>query len=128
MTDAGPDLAYLYFRENEGDASTRLEGFVIDEPFQALSQFANAVHSPVPGVILELKTDGGSRYAKTGPDGRFVFDGLAGGRYSLTPFGADYPIKVVQLAKPIQFSVDKNGCAREILTVPKVDPKRTLAN
>jgi hypothetical protein len=128
LTDAGPDLAYLYFRENGGDASTRLEGFVTDEPSQDLSRFANAVHSPVPGVILELKTDGNSRYAKTGPDGRFVFDGLGEGRYSLTPFGADYPTQVVQLAEPTQFSAGKNSCAREILTVPKVDPKRTLAN
>jgi hypothetical protein len=132
LTDAGPDLAYLYYRENGGDASTRLEGFVTDEALQDLPHFADAVRSPVPGVVVELssevKSTGVLLYARTGSDGRFVFDGLAEGKYSLIPFGADYPAEVVRLADPTQFSVDKNSCAREVLAVPKPNPKRTSAH
>jgi hypothetical protein len=121
LTDAGPDLAYLYFRENGGDAATRLEGFVTDEAFQDVPRNVDAIRSPVPGVILELKAADGSRYTSAGPDGRFVFDGLAEGEYSLTPFAADYPAEVVRLSESIRFSAAKNSCVREILAVPKLN-------
>ena len=123
LTDAGPDLAYLYFRENGGDASTRLEGFVTDEAFQDLPRFVDAIGSPVPGAVLELKSAAGSRYTRTLPDGRFVFDGLAEGKYSLAAFDAGYPADVRPLTAPTQFSADKNSCVREVLVVPKVKPK-----
>jgi hypothetical protein len=44
----------------------------------------DAIRPPVPGAVVELKSPDGSRYARTGPHGRFVFDGLAEGKYSLT--------------------------------------------
>jgi hypothetical protein len=128
LTDAGPDLAYLYYRENGGDASTRLEGFVTDDASQDLPHFVDAIRSPVTDAVIELKSGDGSRYARTGLDGRFVFDGMAEGKYSLTAFGGDYPTEVMPLAVPTQFSADKNSCALEILIVPKLNRKRTPAN
>ena len=128
LTDAGSDLAYLYFRENRGDASTRLEGFVTDDASQDLPHFVDAIRSPVSGAVIELRSSDGSRYTRTSPDGRFVFDGLAEGKYSLTPFDAGYPADVKPLAPPTQFSADKNSCTREILAVPKLNPKRAPAN
>ena len=128
LTDAGPDLAYLYFRENGGDASTRLEGFATDDASQELPHVVNSIHSPLPGVLLELKSPDGSRYARTGLDGGFIFDGLAAGKYSLTAFGANYPVEVTPLAPPTRFSVDENSCAREILIVPKLDAGHVPAN
>lgn len=124
LTDAGPDLGYLYFRENGGNASTRLEGFVTNDADQDLPHLADAVRSPVAGAVLELKSPDGSRYTRTGLDGRFVFDGLAEGKYDLTAFDAGYPGEVRPLAAPTQFSADKNSCAREILVVPKVNAKQ----
>ncbi len=57
----------------------RLEGFVTSDAEQ-LNQdpfhYSATIPSPVPGMVIELKSGGGSRYTSTDPGGRFVFGGL----------------------------------------------------
>jgi len=127
LTDAGDDLAYLYFRENGGDKSTRVEGFVTDEANQDVSRFEDAIRSPVPDVILELGSADGSRFARAAADGRFAFDGLSEGPYSLTVFAAEYPREVSQLAGPVKFQVQNKSCGRQILAVSKATQKHAPA-
>ena len=126
LSDAGDDLAYLYFFQNGGDESARLEGFVTaDEFYQRDLDKAHdpeKVKLPAPGVILELNSGKGRRYTESDRDGRFVFDGLAGGEYSVSVFDAGYPEAVKLLAGPAHVSVEKKGCASEILLVPKGTP------
>jgi hypothetical protein len=123
LSDAGDDLAYLFFYRDGGDESARLEGFVTsDEVYQRDLDKAHdpeKVKLPASGVILELNSGQGRRYAESDRDGRFVFDGLAGGEYNVSVFDAGYPDPVKLLAGPARVQVEKKGCASQILLVPK---------
>jgi hypothetical protein len=123
LSDAGDDLAYLYFFQNGGDESARLEGFVTsDELYQRDLDSAHdpeKVRLPAPGVVLELDSGQSRRYTQSDRDGRFVFDGLAGGEYSVSVFDAGYPEQVKLLAGPARVRVEKKGCASQMLLVPK---------
>ena len=123
LSDAGDDLAYLFFYKNGGDESARLEGFVTANEFYQ-RDLDNAhdpekVKLPAAGVILELNTGQGQRYTQPDRDGRFVFDGLAGGEYSVSVFDGEYPEVVKLLAGPARVEVEKKGCASRMLLVPK---------
>ncbi len=123
LSDAGDDLAYLFFFKNGGDESARLEGFVTSDEFYQRSldkaHDPEKVKFPAPGVILELNSGQGRRYTESDRDGRFVFDGLAGGEYSVSVFDAGYPASVKLLAGPARVEVENKGCASQILLVPK---------
>jgi hypothetical protein len=123
LSDAGDDLAYLYFFQNGGDESARLEGFVTsDELYQRELDKAHdpeRVKLPASGAILELDSGHGRRYTQSDRDGRFVFDGLAGGEYSVSVFDAGYPEQVKLLTGPTRVQVEKKGCASQMLLVPK---------
>ena len=122
LSDAGDDLAYLYFFQNGGDESARLEGFVTADQFYQRdldrAHDPERVKLPSPGVILELNSGQSRRYAQSDRDGRFVFDGLAGGEYSVSVFDAGYPEQVRLLAGPAKVQVEKKGCASEMLLAP----------
>jgi hypothetical protein len=123
LSDAGDDLAYLFFYRNGGDESARLEGFVTSDEFYQRdldkAHDPEKVKLPAPGVILELSSGQNRRYTQSDRGGRFVFDGLAGGKYSVSVFDAGYPEQVKLLAGPARVQVEKKGCASEILLVPK---------
>jgi hypothetical protein len=123
LSDAGDDLAYLFFYGNGGDESARLEGFVTaDEFYQRDLDRAHdpeKVKLPAPGAILELDSGRSRRYTQSDRDGRFVFDGLDAGEYSISVFDAGYPEQVRLLAGPARVQVEKKGCASEMLLVPK---------
>jgi hypothetical protein len=123
LTDAGDDLAYLYFRENGGDESTRLEGFVTDDANQDVSRFVNSIGSPVSDIVLKLQSRDKAQYTRSAADGRFVFDGLAAGQHSLTAFAAGFPREVVQVVGPTQFQVEGKSCSRQIVVTPTAKAK-----
>ena len=128
LSDAGDDLAYLFFYRNGGDESARLEGFVTaDEFYQRDLDKAHdpeKVKLPAAGVVLELNAGHDRRYTQSDRDGRFVFDGLAGGEYGVSVFDAGYPEQIKLLAGPTRGQVEKKGCASEILLVPKRGSER----
>jgi hypothetical protein len=129
LSDAGPDLAYLYYYKNGGDASTRLEGFVTTEPAAKLQvdrdRYAASVDSPVPDAVIQLKVDPDRtqaetpRYARADSGGKFIFDGLGAGDYELTVFDDRYPRTVLQLGFSKHFHAAAKSCASELLSVPK---------
>jgi hypothetical protein len=123
LSDAGDDLAYLFFYRNGGDESARLDGFVTSDGFYQRdldkAHDPEKVKLPAPGVVLELKSGQARRYTQSDRDGRFVFDGLAGGEYSVSVFDAGYPELVKLLAGPAKVQVEKKGCASEMLLAPK---------
>jgi hypothetical protein len=111
LSDAGSDLAYLYYFKNAGTASTRLEGA------------ANFDSSPLPDAVIELKSVKPpglpARYTRAGPDGTFVFDGLTAGDYELSVYDQHFPQTIQQLGFPKSFHAESKSCSREILNVPK---------
>ena len=126
LSDAGDDLAYLFFYRNGGDESARLEGFATSDEFYLRdldkAHDPEKVKLPAPGVILELNSGQARRYTQSDRDGRFVFDGLAGGEYIVSVFDAGYPEQVKLLAGPARVEVEKKGCASQILLVPTLPP------
>jgi hypothetical protein len=123
LTDAGDDLAYLYFYKNSPDTSGRLEGFVTaDLLFQRnydTAHFSGSIGAPVAATV-ELRAPSGARYAESDAKGRFVFDGLPAGDFSLTGFAPGYPSETRQLAPPKTVRLPKGGCGMEILVAPPV--------
>lgn len=123
LTDAGDDLAYLFFLKNDPDRSARLEGFATtNELYQADAdklRDPEKIKSPVPGVMIALESPAGRRYVKTGESGKFVFDGLAAGAYNLSAFTGEYPREVKLLSGPKQVKVEAKACINEMLLLPK---------
>jgi hypothetical protein len=128
LSDAGDDLPYLFFYKNQPHRSTRLEGFVTtDERYQLdLNRMHDpeAVKSPVPGVIVELRLDDLVLHAETDVKGRFVFDGLDDGNYTLAAYANGYPSKTQLLAGPRPMRLEDKGCALQILLLPKTDTSK----
>jgi hypothetical protein len=121
LSDAGDELAYLFFLKNDPDHSSRIEGFVTtNELYQAdydKLHDAEKVKGPVAGVMIGLEAAGVRRYVKSTDSGRFVFDGLGAGEYKLSVFSGEYPREVQLLAGPKIVSVEAKGCATQIMLV-----------
>ena len=128
VTDAGADLAYLYFVQNSAEASGRLEGFVTTNPYYQLEQDhlhdPEKISSPAAGAVLELQGGPRARYATTDSDGRFVFDGLATGDYQVAAFESGYPDHIRVLQAPGKIHIETKGCASRIILVPPVPAQR----
>ncbi len=118
LSDAGTDLAYLHFFQFGGDASSRIEGFVTHEWNQDLTADPNRVESPAPNLVVGLKWPAGLLYTRSDRDGRFIFDGLAGGAYDLTVFDPAFPRTVRVLAEARRITVPAKGCGSAIVVVP----------
>ena len=123
LTDAGEDLAYLFFLKNDPERAARLEGFATsNELYQADAdklRDATAVKAPVSGIMIALESGEGKRYVKTDAGGRFVFDGLAPGDYTISAFTADYPREVKLLSGPKPIKVETEACSTQMVLLPK---------
>jgi len=118
LSDAGSDLAYLFFYAKGGAGSVRLNGFVTssEEDIQWTSSWDSVTH-PVSRVVVELKSDSGLRYTSPHRDGRFVFDGLAPGEYSVSVFDLGYPERPLLLQGPKRVEVKADSCASQVILV-----------
>jgi hypothetical protein len=123
LSDAGDDLAYLFFLKNDPANSTRVEGFTTtNELYQAdfdKLHDPEKVKRPVAGVMLALESASGRRYVKSNDAGRFVFDGLAAGDYKLSVYGGEYPREVQLLSGPKTFKAEAKSCTTQIMLLPK---------
>ncbi len=123
LSDAGDDLAYLYFYKNQPEASARLEGFATSDRKSQL--VINPMHdpttigSPFPGLIFQLQSNGLTHYAESDSNGRFVFDGLLEGSYQLSVFASGYPKTNQLLAGPRRLQMKGKSCARQVFVIPK---------
>jgi hypothetical protein len=123
LSDAGRDLAYLYFYKNHPKAAGRLEGVATYDPrFQP--EYGAALDQPktgaaAAGVVLELQSDYGTRYTASDADGWFVFDGLAAGDYKLAAYARGFPDTVRLLAAPARLSIKARGCINQIVLIPR---------
>jgi len=123
LSDAGEDLAYLYFYKNQPEESARLEGFVTSDRKSQLAidplHEPAAIGSPVAGAVFQLKSDKFTRYAESGSGGRLIFDGLPEGNYELSVFASGYPKTNQLLAGPRRLRIKEKSCARQIFVLPK---------
>ena len=123
LSDAGHDLPYLSFYKDNPKLATQLEGFVTNNDHPGhdfdFQQYKEAIGLPVPGVVVKLESDTLVRYAEAEAGGRFVFDGLPEGDYRTTVYTGEYPLNVQLLAGPQGQRIAAQGCATQILWVPK---------
>jgi len=123
LSNAGEDLAYLYFYKNQPEESSRLEGFVTSDRKSQLVidplHEPAAIGSPVAGVVLQLKSDKLTRYAEPESTGRFIFDGLPEGNYELSVFAGGYPKTNQLLSGPRRLRIKEKSCGRQIFVLPK---------
>jgi hypothetical protein len=122
VSDAGEDLGYLFFYQDDREQSGRLEGFVTTDgraqlDFDPLHE-PESISAAVPGTVIQLDLGGASRHALADGNGRFVFDGLAGGTYRLSTFAAGYPMIRQALGVPREIEVKAEGCTHQILLLP----------
>jgi hypothetical protein len=122
LSEAGEDLAYLFFYRNQ-PKSARLEGFTTTDELYRLTfdrlHDPESIHSPVAGVVVELETDRLTRFTESDRNGRFVFDGLREGNYKLSAYAAGYPVNPSLLAGPQAFPVEAKSCSLQVLLLPK---------
>jgi hypothetical protein len=126
VSDAGEDLAYLFFYKNHPDAATRLEGYTTtDRRYRVDFDPAHPelIRSPVGDLIIELQSAGLTRFVEADHKGRFIFDGLAEGDYKLSVFGHGYPADQRVLAGPQAFHAPEKSCALQVLVVPPEELK-----
>ena len=121
LTDAGDDLAYLYFYKNYADNAARLEGFVTaDLLFQRdldPAHYTGHIGAPVAAVV-ELKSGARSRYPQSDGQGRFLFDGLPAGDFTVSAYAPGYPAETRLLAGPKPVRMEKRACATQVLVAP----------
>ncbi len=123
LTDAGDDLAYLYFYKNYADQAGRLEGFVTSDLLFLrdldLGHYNGRITAPVDAIV-ELKSGERGRYAQTDGKGRFVFDGLPEGDFTVNAYAPGFPAETRQLAGPKKVHVEKRSCVTQVLVAPSV--------
>jgi len=121
LTDAGDDLAYLLFRREDADHSTRVEGYVTgDSYYQARIDKLHdptSVNAPIAGAVVALETERGARYVRSGIDGRYVFDGVGQGSYTIRIFNREYPKDTGQLSPARTGRAEEKACVLEMLLV-----------
>jgi hypothetical protein len=124
VSDAGQDLAYLYFLQNDPQSS-RLEGFVTSEPKHLTPdrfQYTGRIDSPVAGIRLALESDHASVDTTSDRNGRFVFDGLTEGSYNVSAYPADETGHGRRLASSGTLRIEARSCKSTILLIPLSKP------
>jgi hypothetical protein len=120
VSDAGGDLAYLYFNKDRKNPSGRLQGFTtFDRLYQVQLRDPDRIPAPAEGVTIELKSDVWTRYTTSNALGQFVFDGLEEGSYRVTPYPAKFPEVQNPLAPTRTFQMAARGCATQVLIIPQ---------
>jgi hypothetical protein len=79
LSEAGEDLAYLYFCKEHPKESTGIDGFATTNPRYRVD--FNPLHPEkiqplIPNAIIELRSGDLTRFPETDQNGHFVFDGL----------------------------------------------------
>jgi hypothetical protein len=122
LSDAGEDLAYLYFYKNHPETSTRIDGYATTNARYRLDfspLHPERIQPLVGGVPILLRGDEVSRVIETDQNGHFVFDGLPAGDFTLTAYGGDYPRDTHVLSDPLPVHLAPRSCSLQILVLPK---------
>ncbi len=121
LTDAGEDLAYLQFLKFGGANTARVYGWVTtDRSDLKEPRLWYDVSKPGKDLVVRLDFNGNSWLAGTDDKGRFAFDRLRAGEYSVSVFGEDYfeTPRPRPLVPARRVTVSGGGCSSEVIYVP----------
>jgi hypothetical protein len=114
LSEAGDDLAYLLGAQDRPTDHARLEGFFTSDTGQLLTDrfhYAREIKSPVPGLVVQLRSRDTNRAAETDEHGHFVFDGLTSGDYEISGLDAKvFPTQRKKVAGPRRIHLTQNEC------------------
>jgi hypothetical protein len=122
LSDAGGDLAYLFFYKEHPEESTRIDGFATTNTRYRVD--FNPLHPEriqplIPNVVIQLKSGNLARFTETDQNGHFVFDGLPAGDYTLIAFDSDYPKGKQLSADGKPFHLQAKSCSLQVVVLPK---------
>jgi hypothetical protein len=119
LSDAGEDLAYLFFYKDHHEESSRIEGYATSDPSIVFDygELPEKINRPVPGLVIELRSSRLTRYAETDNNGRYVFDGLAAGDYQISAFPGGYQLSTQAVSGPHPVQVKESSCAQHLLFI-----------
>lgn len=122
LSDSGDDLTYLLAYKDDPKGA-RLEGYASFDPSNQMDPNRlgerGSIKAPAAGVIVELKSKDSSRYAESGPDGKFLFDRLPKETYRLSAYEDSFPLTTQVLAGPDTFLIAAGACAHRLLVIPR---------
>jgi len=121
LSDAGEDLAYLYFYRNGGAQSARVEGFATSDARkldQDRFRYTGRIDSPVSGIDVELKSGNSSFFTTPDANGKFVFDGLGDGAYELSAYSRAAE-KSELMKSPVSLRIQPKSCNSTVIFIPK---------
>lgn len=125
LSDAGADLPYLSFVKTNPEESTHLDGFVTtDRAASANPPEGDRIPEPLAGALVELKSEDALRYATSNNEGRFVFDGLAGGSYRIAAYASETPSPNRVMATPRELTIAPKTCARYVVLAQPTAPDK----
>lgn len=122
LSEAGDDLAYLFFYKEHPEASTRIDGYATTnsryrQDFSPLHP--ERIQPLIRNVVVQLKSGDLRRFTETDQNGHFVFDGLPAGDYTLAAYDSDYPKGKQLLANPQPVHLQPKSCSLQILVLSK---------
>jgi hypothetical protein len=121
LSDAGSDLPLLHFYKADKKASGHLEGVVgYNSQFRAQpSDAAGKTGHPITNAVVGIRSSDFVRYAISNSQGKFVFDGLRPGDYTMEVWSQGYPDAVQLLAGPETLKVRAKSCIDHNVTVSR---------
>jgi hypothetical protein len=126
LSDAGADLAFLYFYKHHAKAAGHLEGIATYDPLLHIEFGASLdtvkTRSPAPGTVIRVQSGEQDRYATAAADGSFLLDGLAVGDYEISAYAPGFPDRIHEVAAPRKFHMKERGCATRIVLLPTGKP------
>ena len=119
LSEAGDDLAFLYFRKNQRKQAARLEVFVTGDVAALTSRdrdhYSDRTTAPVAGAVVQIDDSARKLRAITSEYGLARFDGLTPGDYQVTVFASGYPQQKRVLVEPTKIKLEERGCGAEVL-------------
>jgi hypothetical protein len=120
LSDAGADLPYLYFLKDNKRAAGRVEEVATYDPNVLLNPPPSEDEtpaSPAIGLVIAASSGESPRYAISDRRGRFVFDGLAPGDYTVSAWAPGYPDTLKLLSDPGEIRIGPKSCGNKILLI-----------
>jgi len=119
LSDAGQDLSYLYFFKMNPKSAGRLDGRAKYSPLFGLPGAAvqRSEDAPAVGLVIGIQSGNAVRYGVSDRAGKFVFDGLPPGDYSLNAWAPGYPDTSRLLGGPYQVRVGEKSCVERTIVI-----------